>query len=168
MQEQELICVGKVSGVFGIKGWIKVFSYTETRENILSYSPWILKKDEQTRTVELVDGNLQGKAVVAQLNGIDDRNGAEKLIGWEIFITPAQLPKPAAGEYYWRDLIGLTVETTEGVSLGVVDGLMETGANDVLIVQGERERIIPFLQGQTVLSIDLEARTMIVDWDADF
>ena len=168
MSNQQQINVGKISGVFGIKGWVKVFSFTECRENILSYSPWLLKKDSETRLVAVIDGKLQGKAVVAQLDGVNDRDQAASFMGWDIYITPEQLPKVAKDEYYWSDLIGLAVETDLGVQLGVVESLLETGANDVVIVKGERERVIPFLQGQTIMAIDLEAGKMVVDWDPDF
>ena len=168
MTKQALVNVGKISGVFGVKGWVKVFSFTDFRENILSYSPWLLMKDGESKQAKVVDGKLQGKVVVAQLEGVNDRDLAASLIGWDIFITPEQLPKSAQGEYYWSDLIGLHVETDLGVSLGIVDGLLETGANDVVIVKGERERVIPFLQGQTIKNIDLNAGRMIVDWDPDF
>ncbi len=168
MSNQQQINVGKISGVFGIKGWVKVFSFTECRENILSYSPWLLKKDSETRLIAVIDGKLQGKAVVAQLDGVNDRDQAASFMGWDIYITPGQLPKVAKDEYYWSDLIGLSVETDLGVQLGVVESLLETGANDVVIVKGERERVIPFLQGQTIMAIDLEAGRMVVDWDPDF
>ncbi len=168
MQDIELVKVGEISGVFGVKGWVKVFSFTETRENILDYSPWLLKKNNDTRTLNVTDGALQGKAVIAQLDGIDDRDQAASLIGWEIFVTPEQLPKPKKGEYYWSDLIGLNVQTTDGVLLGVIDNLMETGANDVVIIKGDRERAIPFLQEKIIINIDLQAGNMIVDWDPDF
>lgn len=168
MSEHKTISVGKISGVFGIKGWVKVFSYTEYRENILDYSPWILKKANESKTFKVIDGNLQGKVIVAQLEGVNDRDVAASLMGWEIYIRAEQLPKAASDEYYWSDLVGLKVENTEGVDFGVITGLLETGANDVVIVQGERERCFPFLQGQTIISIDLEAGKMIVDWDADF
>ena len=168
MSKQQHINVGKISGVFGVKGWVKVFSFTDPRENILNYSPWLLKKDSETRSVAVIDSKLQGKAIVAQLDGINNRNQAASLIDWDVFITPEQLPKTAEGEYYWSDLIGLNVETTLGVQLGVVDSLLETGANDVLIVQGERERVIPFLQKQTIMNIDLDAARIIVDWDPEF
>ena len=168
MSNQQQINVGKISGVFGIKGRVKVFSFTECRENILSYSPWLLKKDSETRLVNVIDGKLQGKAVVAQLDGVNDRDQAASFMGWDIYITPGQLPKAAKDEYYWSDLIGLNVETDLGVQLGVVESLLETGANDVVIVKGERERVIPFLQGQTIIAIDLEAGRMVVDWDPDF
>jgi 16S rRNA processing protein RimM len=168
LSRQQQINVGRISGVFGVKGWVKVFSFTDIRENILNYSPWMLKKDSETRTFAVIDGKLQGKAVVAQLDGINNRDQAASLIGWDIFITPEQLPKAAKGEYYWSDLIGLNVETTQGIQLGIVDSLLETGANDVVIVKGERERVIPFLQGQTIVNIDLDYGRMIVDWDPDF
>lgn len=169
MNEHKLLHVGKISGVFGIKGWVKIFSFTGYREDILQYSPWILKKNAATKTVEIVTGQLQNQAVVAQLKGVNDRNTAEALMGWEIFIDYAQLPKPKQGEYYWSDLIGLEVENTDGMILGVIDSLLETGANDVIIVQGkERQHAIPFLKQRTVLEIDLITRKMRVDWDADF
>jgi len=145
-----------------------VFSFTDIRENILSYSPWLLKKDSETRLIAVIDGKLQGKAVVAQLDGVNDRDRAASLMGWDIFISPDQLPKVAKGEYYWSDLIGLNVETDRGIQLGAVDSLLETGANDVLVVKGERERAIPFLQGKTIINIDLDAGKIIVDWDPDF
>ncbi|MDI1277108.1 ribosome maturation factor RimM [Methylobacter sp.] len=168
MSEQQHISVGKISGVFGIKGWVKVFSFTDPRENILTYSPWLLKKGDETKTVNVVDGQLQGKTIVAQLTDVNDRDQAASLMGWDIFITQDQLPKAAKGEYYWSELIGLNVETIDGVQLGVVDSLLETGANDVIIVQGERERVIPFLQGQTIINVDLDAGKIVVDWDPEF
>ncbi len=168
MSAQKLISVGKVSGVFGIKGWIKVFSFTEPRESILSYSPWILKKGSSSKTVKVIDGKLQGRAVVAQLEGVLDRDQAADLTGWDVLILQSQLPATEDGEYYWSDLIGLTVENLQGIHIGVVDGVLETGANDVLIIKGDRERAVPFLQGHTVFKIDLEQGTMLVDWDPEF
>ena len=168
MTKQALVNVGKISGVFGIKGWVKVFSFTDPRENILTYSPWLLKRNDETKVVAIVDGQLQGKTIVAQLADINDRDQAESLMGWDVYILKNQLPKALKGEYYWSDLIGLSVETIDNVNLGLVDGLLETGANDVLIVQGDRERVIPFLQGQTIINVDLEAGKIIVDWDPEF
>lgn len=152
-----------------MKGWVKVFSFTQPRENILRYSPWFLRKNGQTTEIKIISGQRHGSAVVAELEGVADRDEAAALMGSEILILRQQLPKPKAGEYYWADLIGLTVETESGVKLGRVDHLLETGANDVLVVvDGETERLIPFLQKQTVLKIDLDGGMMTVDWDPDF
>ncbi|CAA9892316.1 Ribosome maturation factor RimM [Candidatus Methylobacter favarea] len=147
---------------------MKVFSFTDPRENILIYSPWLLKKGSEIRLADIVNGKPQGKAIIAQLEGVNDRDQAASFIGWDVFIRHEQLPEAADGEYYWSDLIGLKVETIEGDQLGIVDSLLETGANDVIIVQGERERVIPFIQGQTIINIDVEAGRIIVDWDPAF
>ncbi len=145
-----------------------MFSYTEPRANILSYRQWLLTKGDQIQSIKLVDGQIQGKGVIAQIDGITDRDQAFSLLGRDVYVSHEQLPAPEEGEYYWSDLIGLDVQNMEGFQLGKVATLFETGANDVLLVKGERERAIPFLQGQTVKSIDLTAGKMIVDWDADF
>ena len=169
MPNSDYLNAGEISGVFGVKGWVKVFSFTEPRENILRYSPWLLQKNNQTKEVKVIGGRRQGNAIVAELESISDRDEALVLIGSKILIRKELLPKPKPGEYYWADLVGLQVETESGVKLGLVDHLLETGANDVLVVRdGEQERLIPFLQQQTVLSIDLDAGLMIVDWDPDF
>jgi 16S rRNA processing protein RimM len=168
LQEKALITLGEISGVFGIKGWVKVFSFTHYREDILRYSPWLLTKGNEERMIKVIGGSLQGKAVVAQLEGISDRDQAANLMGWTICVKPEQLPKPKPNEYYWSDLLGLAVVTTTGEALGVIDNILETGSNDVLIVKGERERAIPFIQGEVIIAIDLEAGTMVVDWDSEF
>ncbi|TCV86950.1 MULTISPECIES: ribosome maturation factor RimM [Methylomonas] len=161
--------VGQVSGVFGVKGWVKVYSFTDPRENILQYSPWILRKNSQIQEVKLLGGRRQGSLVVAELQGITDRDLAAELMGADILIRKQQLPKASDGEYYWADLIGLEVHNREGCKLGKVDHLLETGANDVLVVvDGELERLIPFLQQSTILKINLDDGLIIVDWDPDF
>ncbi|MDX8126180.1 ribosome maturation factor RimM [Methylomonas sp. OY6] len=161
--------VGQVSGVFGVKGWVKVYSFTDPRENILQYSPWILRKNSHFQEVKLLGGRRQGSLVVAELQDITDRDVAAGLMGADILIRKQQLPKASDGEYYWADLIGLEVRNLEGCQLGKVDHLLETGANDVLVVvDGELERLIPFLQQSTVLKIDLDEGLILVDWDPDF
>lgn len=158
-----------MSGVFGIKGWVKVYSFTDPRENILQYSPWYLQKNNRIQEIKLLGGRRQGSLVVAELQNIIDRDHAAELMGSEILIRRQQLPRPEVGEYYWADLIGLDVQNQEGYKLGKVDHLLETGANDVLVVvDGDVERLIPFLQQSTVLKIDLDDRVITVDWDPDF
>ena len=167
--DTELISIGEISGVFGVKGWVKIFSLTDPRENILNYSPWIIKKGDEVKEVRLLGGRRQGKAIVACIEGVTDRDIAASYCGWEILINKNQLPETEEGEYYWADLVGLCVETDLGVSLGKVDHLIETGANDVLVVKDDgHERLIPFLQGSTIKKIDLDDNKMIVDWDPDF
>jgi len=164
----EMIVVGKIAGVFGVQGWCKVFSHTSPRENILQYSPWYLKRGGEWQLTKLTQGRKQGKSIVAQLEGIDDRDVAAALNGTEIAIKLSQLPELPKDEYYWSDLIGLEVETVTGVPFGKVTDMMATGANDVLIVKGDQERLIPFLQPDVVTEVDVKAGLIKVDWDPEF
>lgn len=167
MQDERVI-LGRIAGVYGVRGWVKVFSETQPKENIFEYSPWQVRLDGVWRTLELLEGRPQGKGLVAHLAGYEDRDQAHQLVGADIAIPRDRLPAAAEGEYYWADLVGLKVITADGVELGVVDHLLETGANDVLVVEGERQRLIPFVQGQYVRQIDLEAGLIRVDWDPAF
>jgi 16S rRNA processing protein RimM len=174
-QFQQWVPVGKLSGLFGVKGWVKIFSDTQPKENILTYSPWYLKRDGQWQEFKLLDGKSHGKGVIAQLSGCTDRDIAAELIGSEIAIKREQLAKTASGEYYWNDLIGLLVTNLDGIELGKVSSMLETGANDVMIVLGEkdnkgkkRERLIPYISEEVVHEVNLEQGFMTVDWDADF
>ena len=135
-------------------------------EAILKYQPWLLGEDR--KPVKIIDGRKQGKGLAALLPGYDDREQARALVGQQIFVGRDQLPPTEKDEYYWSDLEGLEVRTTGGEVLGRVDRLMETGANDVMVVSGDRERLIPFVQGQYVKRVDLEADLIEVDWDPDF
>lgn len=160
--------MGHVAGVYGVRGWIKVISDAEPRERLLDYSPWLLKVGNEWKAYMPLDGSLHGKGLVARLEGVGDREQAEALRGARIAVERTQLEPLPAGEYYWADLLGLRVVTNEGTELGRVIRLLETGANDVLVVQGERERLIPFLRPQVVSAIDLTAGTLVVDWDPEF
>lgn len=165
----EFIVVGRVSGLYGVRGWVKVFSHTQPRENILTYATWYLHKQGAWVANDLETGRVQGKGVVAKLKGCDDRDAAAALMGCDIAIRREHLPQAAPGEYYWADLMGLEVVNLDGVCLGVVDHLMETGANDVLVVQKDgEERLIPFVQEQFVKGVDLDAGVITVDWDPEF
>jgi 16S rRNA processing protein RimM len=145
-----------------------VFSYTEPRENVLTYPVWRLEKGTASKDVKVLAGQRQGNNVIATLEGIVDRDQAAALNGWMSLVDRAQLPPVAPGEYYWADLEGLHVVTVQGIDLGKVDYLLETGANDVLVVKGDRERLIPFLRDQTIVSVDLSQGQIVVDWDPDF
>ena len=163
------VLLGRIVGLFGVDGWVKVESYTEPRQRIFSYRPWLLKSAEETVEVDGAHGRAQGKGIVATLPGVTDRDAASGLIGAEIWIPRAALPKPKRGEYYWTDLEELDVINSEGVAFGKVSHLFSTGANDVLVVRdGERERLIPFVLEQFVKEVDFESGRITVDWDPDF
>lgn len=169
MQEHkdDWICVGNITGPHGVKGWVKVFSNTSPRENILNYSPWRIVAGEQIRIVT-VSGRLQGKNVVAQIDGVEQREQAVELVGSKIYISAEQLPQLDDGEYYWSDLIGLEVESLDAEPLGAVETMLETGANDVMVLRGDRERLIPFVMGDVVKLVDLANKRVIVDWKPDY
>ena len=174
-QHQQWVPIGKVNGLFGVKGWIKVFSNTQPRENILTYSPWYLKRDGLWQEFELLAGKPHGKGIIAQLTGCTDRDIAAELIGAQIAIKRSQLPEAAPGEYYWSDLQGLKVINLQGVELGKIVSMLETGANDVMIVHGpgekgknQQERLIPYVTQQVVHEVNLEQGFITVDWDSEF
>lgn len=164
----ERIVLGKVLAPFGLQGWVKVHSESRPITDIGRYRVWQLKLKGAWVDMRVKSFKTQGKGLIAKLEGVNDCNQAEALAGAEIAVASSQLPTLAQGEFYWRDLIGMQVLTTEGVALGTVDHLMETGANDVLVIQGERERLVPFIMDQFVLAVDLVERRITVDWDPDF
>lgn len=166
--ERSRVVIGKISAVFGVRGQVKVFSYTEPRENILKYTPWMLGSAGQWQTWEVKSGQRHGKGVIARLDGCDDRDQAFSLVGKEIAIDRQQLPEVGENEYYWSDLQGLAVITTQGVKLGVVSHLFETGANDVMVLEGESQHLVPYILGQVVIEVDLGASQIIVDWDPEY
>lgn len=167
-QTEEFVVIGKLVGVYGVRGWVKVFSHTAPKENIFEYAPWYLKINGRWQSVKVLTGRVQGKGLVAHIESYNDREQVQSIMGAEIAIHRDQLPTLAKDEYYWADLIGLSVVTRDGVALGKVDHLFSTGANDVVVVKGEREHLVPFVQGQYVLEIDLAAGVMQVDWDPEF
>jgi 16S rRNA processing protein RimM len=169
MSGERRVLLGKVVGVFGVKGWVKLQSHTEPRDALFDYLPWTQRQRGSEREIENVEGRAQGRGLVASFPGVDTRDAAEALVGAEIWVARDALPKPKRGEYYWVDLEGLAVETVDGISFGRVSHLFATGANDVLVaIDGERERLIPFLPDDVIKRVDLDARLIVVDWDPDF
>jgi 16S rRNA processing protein RimM len=161
------VILGRIVGLFGIRGWVKVFSYTEPREAVLDYKDWLLSRDGGWQQVALAEGRRQGKAIIARLEGIEDRDSAAELTGSDIGVDRDALPEPGAGRYYWADLEGLSVVHKDGTQLGRVTCLMATGANDVLVVDGPAERLIPFVMGEVILDVDVAAGVIRVDWEWD-
>lgn len=166
--DEELIIVGKISAAFGVKGWVKIYSYTDPVNNILQYNPWKIKTKNSWQHIKVVQGRIHGKGVVAQLEQVHDRTDAEALTGTEIAVNRDQLPAAEAGEYYWADLIGLKVVNTQGVEFGNVDHLLETGANDVLVVTNGKERLIPYVLDVYIKEVDLNKGEIVVNWDPDY
>lgn len=153
---------------YGVKGWLHITTYTAQPENLLGYLPWYVHRQGTWQPLELVSGRCHGKGLVVQLAGCNSRDAAEALKGLEVGVYRDQLPGSGNDEYYWRDLVGLQVITKEGRVLGIVDHLIETGANDVLVVKGEQECLVPFIQGQVVEAVDFETREIRVDWDPEY
>lgn len=165
------VVMGQLTSPYGIKGWLKVYSHTSPMEGILDYSRWSIEKNGVERSFNVIQGRRQGKGLIVQLKGVSTREAAEALSGAAIYLSKEELPELGDGEFYWYQLEGLKVITLEGIELGVVDYLFETGANDVLVVKGgcdDKERLLPFLPDEVITRIDLEAGEMIVDWDPDF
>ncbi|MCH8503742.1 MAG: ribosome maturation factor RimM [Ectothiorhodospiraceae bacterium] len=160
--------MGRIGAPHGVKGWVRIQSFTDPRENILTYPRWLLSGPEGWAEVELASGRKQGKSVVARLKDMESREQAEALQGREIALERDALPPLSEGEYYWADLEGLRVCTVDGVELGHVDHLIQTGANDVLVVRGDRERLIPMVVGEFVTRVDLASGLLEVDWDPEF
>ncbi len=163
-----LVIVGRVSGIYGVAGWVRVFSYTSPMSNILDYSPWHLHQDGQWTGRELLEGRPHGKGLLARIEGCTDRDQAATLMGLTIAVRRGQLAPTQPGEYYWNDLQGLRVHTLDGADLGRIDHLFETGSNDVMVVKGDRDRLIPYVWGEVVRRVDLDSGRMLVDWEADF
>ncbi|MFI0397979.1 MAG: ribosome maturation factor RimM [Thiolinea sp.] len=168
-QPDSMVVLGKLAGAFGIKGWVKVHSYTANMADIFSYQPLYFSVNQEWQAVKLLDYQQQSKGLVAQFEHVQDRDVAIKLTGTEIAVQRSQLPSLDSDEYYWSDLEGLSVVTVAGVVLGKVDYLFETGANDVMVVKHETgEHWLPWLMDTVIKRIDLTAGLIEVDWDPDF
>lgn len=168
MNSERRILIARVVGAFGVRGELKLQSFTDPVSAALKYQPWLLAHNGVESEVSDVRGRATAKGLTAFLPGVADRDAAEALTGAEIWIPRSRLPAPKPGEYYWVDLEGLQVRNLEGVALGTVSHVFNTGANDILSVTGERERLIPFVDDHYVKSVDFAGGMITVDWDADF
>lgn len=165
--------LGKLVGVWGVKGWVKLHSYTRNRADISQYKTWYLQKprsNDAPMPIKVLNCREQGQGMVAQFDDVNDRDVAAAMSGQTIFVKQSDLPELPAGEFYWQQLIGLSV-SSEQSPIGKIQSIMETGANDVLvcksIVEGKADVLIPYID-DIVLSVDLDAGTMMVDWDASY
>lgn len=160
------VAIGKFGKSFGVRGWIKVHSFITPKEDILRL-PWQIEKNHQWQEISIAASKVQHQNIVVKLANIDDIDTIKLYTNLSIFIDRALLPKLAKNEYYWDDLIGLKVINQANIELGIIDHLLETGSNDVLVVKGLKEHLIPYLKN-VILKVDLEQRIIIVDWDEDF
>jgi 16S rRNA processing protein RimM len=163
--ELERVILGKVTGIYGVSGWIKVLSYTRPRQNIFSYTPWQVGQKDNWETWELEQSQVHGKGLIAKLKGLDDRELAGTRIGQDIAVNRNQLPDLPDGEYYWCDLIQMEVVDQNGENLGRVTEIKETGANDVLVVTGNTRHLIPLIFDQYIINVDQDLARIMVDWD---
>ncbi|CAK3949359.1 ribosome maturation factor RimM [Vibrio crassostreae] len=174
-EQNNRIVMGKLGSTYGIRGWLKVFSYTDNAESIFDYSPWYLNQKGKWVEYKVESWKRHGQGYVCKLAGLDVREDAQLMTNFEIAIDPASLPELSEDEFYWRELFGMQVFTTKGYDLGKVTDLLETGSNDVLVIKanlkdafGQKERLVPYLKEQVIKKVDREARRIEVDWDPGF
>jgi 16S rRNA processing protein RimM len=166
---EEFIPVGKISGAHGVKGWAKIYSFTEPRDNVLKYKPLYLSRHGEWIEIQVTGGRIQGKGVVMGISNVTDRDQVMPLIGSELAVKREQLKPVLEDEFYWTDLMGSEVVNTEQQSLGIIDHMLETGANDVMVViDGKQTRMIPFVMDDIVKSVDLDTKQVLVDWGTDY
>jgi len=165
--DDRYIPVGKIGSSYGIKGWVKISSFTERLEDVLQYDPWYLHHpSSQTWTpIHVEEGRMHGKGLIAKLSGVNTPEQARQFAGRTIAVTRAQLAPLKTNEYYWSDLEGLTVINKQGKVLGKVVYLLATGSNDVLVIKGKTEFAVPYLPGKSILSVDLAKQEIHIDWE---
>lgn len=175
MSEKDLVVLGKFGAVYGINGWLKVNAYTDFPEGIFDYTPWQVKFQGSWQPVQISSWKRHSNGLITKLTDVNDRDQAQLYVNADIAVPVNALPALADGDYYWKDLMGLTVMNVQGYNLGEVTDLMETGSNDVLVVKanrtdafGKSERLIPYLNDTVVKQVDLTAKQMLVDWDPAF
>ena len=168
MTQERRILLGRVLGAFGVRGELKLHSFSDPVAAVMKYQPWFLVHDAKERELSGVRGRETNKGMVITVAGVEDRDAADAMAGAEIWVPRSHLPLAKPGEFYWVDLEGLSVVNREGIEFGTVSYLFETGANDVMVVAGERERLIPYITDQFIVEVDFDAGRITVDWDADF
>lgn len=178
MAVNNMVVMGRIVAPYGVYGWLKVVPDTEAIDGLFDYDTWWVGKDGNWREMVVETAKIHNDVIVVKLEGIDDRDAAFACKGKQIAVPRDQLPEPDENEYYWSDLIGLRVTNKQGVEFGMITEVFETGANDVLVVKPQvvsadtekdksQERLLPFI-ADVVLDVDLEAKSMLVDWDENF
>ncbi|WP_028113985.1 MULTISPECIES: ribosome maturation factor RimM [Ferrimonas] len=175
MSQQELMLVGRLGAPHGIRGWLKITSFTDDKEGIFEYRPWLINHGGQQQEVKVVDWRRQNNGLIVRLEGIEDRDAAALYTNNDVSIFAHQLAELPEDEFYWRDLIGCKVVNQQGYDMGTVSGILETGANDVLEIKanakdafGKRERMVPFVPEQFIIEVNTSEKHITVDWDPNF
>lgn len=161
------IIIGSFGKTFGVRGWIKINSFTSPKRNIIDFKPWLIQKNNSWEEICIESSKEHSNNIIVKLSNCNSPEEAQNFTNAKIAIWQKQLPKLQTNEYYWIDIIGLKVINLQEVVLGVVQDLMATGANDVLIVTGDRKRLIPYISN-IILSVDLAKKIIQVDWERDF
>lgn len=160
------VVLGKVGAPFGVAGWVKIQSYADPPEGIVGYRQWQLVRGSESRPVTALDWKRAGQFIAVQLEGVDSREAAQALTGYEVQVERAALPPVAAGQYYLHDLEGLEAYNADGFRLGRVEGILELPAHPVLVIKGERERLVPLVR-ERILAVDLDSGRINLDWHPD-
>lgn len=167
-EADSLVVMGRIVAPYGVQGWVKVLPDTEALDGLLDYEIWQIGKDDSWQQIKLKSGKVHNDVLVVKLEGINDRDAAFACKGMQVAVPRGDLPElDDANEFYWSDLIGLVVTNQQGINFGTISDVFETGANDVIVVKGKVERLIPFAE-HTVIDVDIANRTMLVDWDEDY
>jgi 16S rRNA processing protein RimM len=164
---ERMVTLGRIAGTFGVKGWIKVQSFTDPPENILEYDNWRMRQRDEWQPVKVEGGRVTGKRVIAKLEGIDTPEDARLYVGAELGVARSELPEPKPGEYYWSDLEGLEARGLNDEVLGRVDHFRQMPGGTVVVVRGEKEHWIPFVKDR-ILKVDLTAGRITFEWAADW
>lgn len=167
-QQENWIIIAQFGRPHGVKGFVTVHSFTEPRDNVLKYANWHAFIHNQWQPIKLIGVEVQKKSIITKIEGYPDRESVARLTNVTIAVQQDQLESLKPGDYYWHQLIGMNVTNQQGEPFGSVTELIPTGANDVLVVVGDRRHLIPYLPDQVILSIDPKKQLIIVDWDLDF
>jgi len=159
------VILGKVIGHFGVQGWVKIFSYTKPKQAILDYKEMTMKEKNQWKSIKIEESKIHGKNVLIKIKNIENREKAEQILGKYLGVSRGDLPNLTDGHYYWTDLEGMEVEDLKGNKIGIVSYILETGANDVMVIENDDEILIPFLMDRVVKEVNFKLNKIIVDWD---
>lgn len=171
-KDDKIVLLGQISSVYGVKGWNKITSHTQPRENIFNYPEWLLKIGNTWQLTKVEQGRPHGKTLVAKLAGCDDRDQAKLLVNTKIAIYRSQLPETSDDEHYWSDLLGMQVISVNGDELGKVTEILETGSNDVLVIKKKTsgktvESLVPWLEDDVIINVDKNEKIITVDWETN-